>query len=519
MAAVRQLVASQLVFWVAVAGLCVYLLWPLRDTLRLGMDLAGGSYLTLEVKVDKAVEADLADKLQTIESKSKKAHRSLPSSKEITTNQLVLTYESMQVAQDMALFIRDELPELEQQVDGSVVRLSLSERRVKQIKEDAVVRNIGVLRTRLDPYGAAEITIAQQGERNIIVELPDRAKTAETKARIGKSAQLDFRLVDRTAGSREDLLLEYDGELPGDKEILVGKTRSSDQPAYYYLVPKYTDITGKYLKDARAGLGGDGGTEAVVNFTLNPEGAQKFYDLTSRNIGKLVAIVLDDVVISAGQIKSAIRESGSISGGFRDIQETRELALLLQSGSYVAPVTFEEERQVGPSLGYESIRKGIISCIVGLLLVLLFAMFYYGVAGMFAFITLLFNLLLILVGMSWLRATLTLPGIAGMVLTIGMAIDASILIYEQIKEELRKGVSLKNAVNIGFSGAMGVILDANITTFVTGLVLYNTGSGPIQGFAVTMMLGIVATLITGLFFLKSIFSFILNNFNVQKLGF
>jgi len=518
MAEVRQLMASQLIFWVAVAGLCVFLLWPLRDTLRLGMDLAGGSYLTLEVKVDKAVEADLIDKLQTIESKAKKANRAIPSAKEVVNNKIVLTYDSMQTAQDAALFIRDELPDLEQQIDGSVVRLSLPERRVKHIKEDAVVRNIGVLRTRLDPYGAAEITIAQQGERNIIVELPDRAKTAETKARIGKSAQLDFRLVERTAGSKEELLLEYDGELPGDKEILPGKTRG-DQPPYYYLVSKYTDITGKYLKDARAGLGGEGSTEAVVNFTFNPEGAQKFYDLTSRNIGKLVAIILDGIVISAGSIKSAIRDSGQISGGFRDLQETRELALLLQSGSYVAPVTFEEERQVGPSLGYESIRKGIISCIVGLLLVLLFSLFYYGVAGLFAFITLLFNLLLILVGMSWLRATLTLPGIAGMVLTIGMAIDASILIYEQIKEALQKGMPLKTAVNTGFSGAMGVILDANITTFVTGLVLYNTGSGPIQGFAVTMMLGIVATLITGLFFLRSIFSFILNNFNVQKLGF
>ncbi len=518
MVAARQIMASQLMFWVVVAGICTYFLWPLRDTLRLGMDLAGGTYLTLEVQTDKAIAADLIDIAQSLETKLKKAQHALPVSKEVVGNSLVLSYDSASQAQDTALFLKDAAPEFDPAVDGSAVRITLSDRRVQQIKEDAVTRNIGVLRTRLDPYGAAEIAIAQQGERNIIIELPDTAKTLETKARIGKSAQLDFRLVERSAGNKEDILIEYDGELPVDKEILPGKSRG-DQAPYYYLVSKYTDITGKYLKDARAGLGGDGGSEAVVNFTFNPDGAQKFYELTSRNIGRVVAIILDGIVISAGQIKSAIRESGSISGGFRDIKETRELALLLQSGSYVAPVTFEEERQIGPSLGYESIRSGLVSCLVGLLLVLIFSIFYYGVAGLFAFVTLLFNLLLILVGMSWLRATLTLPGIAGMVLTIGMAIDASILIYEQIKEELKKGVALKNAVNTGFSGAMEVILDANITTFVTGLVLYHTGSGPIQGFAVTMMLGIVATLITGLFFLKSIFSFVLANFNVQKLGF
>lgn len=518
MAAARQMMASQLTMWVVVAGISMYMLWPLRDTLRLGMDLAGGTYLTLEVQTDKAIAADLMDLAQSIEAKLKKAQKSVPSSKEVSKSSLLLTYESASQAQEIALFIKDASPELDPIVAGNVIRISLSDARVQQIKEDAVTRNIGVLRTRLDPYGAAEIAIAQQGEQNIIVELPDVAKTLETKARIGKSAQLDFRLVERSGSTQEDILIEYDGELPVDKEILPGKTRGDQQP-YFYLVSKFTDVTGKYLKDARAGLGGDSGAEAVVNFTFNPEGAQKFYDLTSRNIGRIVAIILDGIVISAGQIKSAIRESGSISGGFRDIKEARELALLLQSGAYVAPVTFEEERQIGPSLGYESIRSGLVSCLVGLLLVLLFSLYYYGLAGLFAFVTLLFNLLLILLGMSWLRATLTLPGIAGMVLTIGMAIDASILIYEQIKEELKKGVSLKNAVNTGFSGAMSVILDANITTFVTGLVLYHTGSGPIQGFAVTMMLGIVATLLTGLFFLKSIFSFILSNFSVQKLGF
>jgi preprotein translocase subunit SecD len=190
---------------------------------------------------------------------------------------------------------------------------------------------------------------------------------------------------------------------------------------------------------------------------------------------------------------------------------------LLKSGSFVAPVTFENEKQIGPLLGAESIHKGFISCLIGLGALLVFSIWYYSLCGLFAFITLLMNLLMILLGLSWLQATLTLPGIAGMVLTVGMAIDASILIYERIKEELRLGLTVKRAVAAGFSDARRVILDANITTLITGLVLYKFGTGPIQGFAVTLVLGIVATLLTGLFFLRSIFNIVLNVFDIKTL--
>jgi len=225
---------------------------------------------------------------------------------------------------------------------------------------------------------------------------------------------------------------------------------------------------------------------------------------------------LDSEVISAPRIESAIRGSGEITGNFTT-DSARTLALLLKSGSFVAPVTFEEERQIGPSLGQESIRQGLTSCLIGLGLLLFFSLFYYNLSGFFAFFALVYNLILVLLGISWLKATLTLPGIAGMVLTVGMAIDASILIFERIKEELSQGVALKKAVELGFSGAMKVILDANITTFIVGIVLYRFGVGPIQGFAVTMMLGIIATLVTTLFFLRSLFKFMLNNFDIQKL--
>jgi preprotein translocase subunit SecD len=517
MANVRSVFLSQLGAWLLVAAVAVYFLYPLRNSIRLGMDLAGGTYLTLEVQTEKAIEEELVERLQNIEKKLKSDHKPTPQSKKIVGNSIELTYDTPQTAQDVALALRDELKDLTSAQSGNVVTLTLPEKIARQIEDDAVTRNITILRTRLDPYGASEIPIARQGKKRIIVELSDTENTLEAKSRIGKSAKLDFRLVDKIGSTPEDILYEFDSELPSDKVILMGKTKQPGQTPTYYLVQKYADITGKFLKTAQPSLGGESGMEPAVSFQLNAEGANRFYELTSKNIGRTVAIVLDDVVISAGQIKSAIRDTGQISGSFKNSMETKELAQLLQSGAYVAPVTFEEERQIGPSLGQESINKGLLSCLIGFALIFVFSIYYYSLSGFFAFLALMFNVLLILLGLSWLRATLTLPGIAGIVLTVGMAIDASILIYEQIKESLKKGDSVRQAVNHGFSDAMVVILDGNITTFIIGVVLYYTGTGPIQGFAVTMMIGIIATLITGLFFLRSLFKFMLDNFSIQKL--
>jgi len=282
-------------------------------------------------------------------------------------------------------------------------------------------------------------------------------------------------------------------------------------------VQKFAKVTGNMLTDARPAIGGRSGGEAVVQFSFNDEGADKFYELTSKNIGRQLAIVLDNEVISAPNVESAIRGTGSITGKFSG-NEAKKLASLLKSGSFAAPVTFEEERQIGPTLGAQSIKSGLLSCLGGFIIVLLFSLYYYRWCGLLASLALLYNMIFILVGLAWMRATLTLPGIAGMTLTIGMAVDASILVFERIKDELSKGSGIKNAVDNGFSGAMSVILDGNITTFISGMVLYHMGSGPIQGFAVTLMLGIIATLIATLFFLRSFFKFILNNFSIQKLS-
>lgn len=520
-ASARNLVLSSFTFWIVLVAVGLYFIIPIRQKIKFGIDLVGGTYITLEVQTDKAIEAELAEIMQSIPARLKAAQIAAPTGKVLEKNEIVLTFDSAGAAQSAASYLQSDIRRGEGKVfdvstNNNVVRLKLTQHRMDTIKKDAVRSNIEVLRTRLDTMSVAEITIAAQGERNIIVELPDVSDPQQAKAMIGKAAKLEFKLVERTGSTPEDLLYELDGNLPADKEILPGREEGG-RPEAYYLVNKYSDIHGGLLKDARAGLGGQTGAEAVVKFKFGSEGAEKFYQLTKKNIGKRLAVALDGVIIVAPSIRSEIRDSGEITG-MRSTQEAHDLSLMLKSGAFVAPVTFEEERQIGPSLGAESIRQAMISLLVGMGLLFIFSIFYYKISGLLAFLALIYNLLLILVGMAWLRATLTLPGIAGMVLTVGMAIDASILIYERIREELAAGVTPKKAVNSGFSNAMTVILDANITTFIVGVVLYYFGTGPIQGFAVTMMLGIISTLITGLFFLRALFNFVLDLFNVQKLS-
>jgi len=511
----RRMLFSGLIFWAVVAGLCIYSVLPLDKKLKRGIDLVGGSYLTLEVQTEKAVESELMGIAQRISERLKKADKPLPKTKEFKNEEAVLSFHDINEAQAALPLIKNER-DVKISVDDKKVILRFTEKKAKKIKSDSISTNIEVFRTRLaTEMSAAEITIAPEGERNIIIELPGVTDRMKARTMIGKPAVLEFKLVERSASSEDEILYEYDGEIPDDMEVL--PEYKKDKPTKYHLVPKYTDLTGKLLRDARSSVGGSLGMSHVVNFRFSSEGGDKFYELTSRNFKRSVAIVLDNVVLTAPQINSAIRSEGYIEGGDLDSDSAKELAMLLRSGALVAPVTIEGEQQIGPTLGSEYIRQGLISCLVGLGLLLIFSIFYYSLSGLFAFIALMFNLCLVLFGLHATGSVLTLPGIAGMVLTVGMAIDASILIYERIKDGLREGLSIKNAVNTGFSNAMVVILDANITTFIVGVVLYKFGTGPLQGFAVTMMLGIISTLITGLLFLRSIFNFVLDNFRVQKL--
>lgn len=515
----RRRLFSGLSFWLLFVGVLVYFMLPLRQKERwkqhLGIDLIGGSYLTLEVQTDEAVNSALLGFLQGIPQKLKTARKVLPKSKRVEEGKIVLTFDDLNAAQSAAMTLKNER-DMKVSAVGNQVSMNFTKGKEERVKAEAVQMNIEVFRMRLaNLRRVAEITIASQGEKNIIIELPGVTDPMQARALIGKPAILEFKLVERSGATPGDIKFEYDGEIPDDMEILPGKV-NEDGSRKHYLVPRYTDITGKLLRDARSGTGGIIGIQHLISFKFSSEGGDRFYDLTSRNFGRSLAVVLDGEVITAPRIDAAIRTEGQISGHFSS-EEAKELAMLLRSGGLTAPVTIEGDSQIGATLGADSIRQGLISCLVGLGLLLIFSIFYYSLSGLFAFIALMYNLCLVLFGLYAIGAVLTLPGIAGMVLTIGMAIDASILIYERIKDGLAAGLSIKNAVNTGFSTAMVVILDANITTFIVGVVLYKFGTGPLQGFAVTMMLGIISTLVTGLFFLRALFNFLLDNFNVQKL--
>ncbi|MBN1549690.1 protein translocase subunit SecD [Candidatus Babeliales bacterium] len=519
----KRLFFSGFSAWILAALLGGYYLAPVfipgaqSKPLKFGIDLVGGTYISLEVDTDKAVEDMLYEHITTIRNELKHARLPLPDSSKVTNKQIIMTFDSDADARDVSGFLRDELTDIRGKQDGASIVFTLSKGQEARIRKSAIDSNITVLQNRMNKFAVSEVTVAAQGDRNIIVELPNVDDPERAKAMIGKAALLEFKLVEEEAYDMDALLDKYDGEIPDGMMVVPGKVkRGYESERAFYLVQRHTDVTGRLLRDAYPKVVDVKGWG--IAFEFSTEGGRRFHDLTSKNIGRRLGIIIDNEMISAPQIQDAIRSSGSISGNFTQ-EQAKELADLLKSGAYVAPVSFGEERQVGPSLGAEAIRMGTLACLLGLLLLFLFSVFYYRLPGIFAFGTLLYNLLLILLILSWFGGTLTLPGIAGLVLTLGMAIDSSILIYERIREELAVGAPLGRAVDHGFSGALAVILDANITTFIMGVVLFKFGTGPVQGFAITLMIGILTTLVTGLFFLRSIFSFVVKRIGVQTLKF
>jgi len=518
----RPSLSIQLLLWLSVTVAGVYLGLNLKKYINYGIDLVGGTYLTLDVQLEKAVENELVVYMQEVRNRLKKENKELPGEPFVKGEQGILTFSS-EAAATVALQAIGESKELgiRSSQEGAALKFEFMPSILIRIKKEAIESNIATLHSRLDPFGAGEIAIVPQGERRIIVELPNVDDPIKAKARIGKSALLEIKPVIAEGRSEQDITEQQGGSLPEGTIVVKDRPSMSGAPVYY-LVPQYAELTGNQLKQSNYRMNsGDiltRSTPHLVCLEFKPEGAAKFGELTRQYVGGKLALILDGEVLSAPSVHEEIPSgSAQISGNFTQ-ESAKEMVNMLRSGAFVAPVKVIEERHIGPSLGQESIHRGLVSCGIGLLLLLLFSLFVYKVAGLFAFIVLLYNLVLILFGLALVpHATLTLPGIAGMVLTVGMAIDASILIYERIKEELAHGNSLKQAIKSGFSGATVVILDANITTFIVGFVLYKFGSPAIQGFALTLMIGIVSTLITGLILLKAIFAFVTDVFGIQRL--
>lgn len=514
--AIRRIFMSGFMGWLLFAALTItYFGFYGKNSLKFGIDLVGGSYITLEVQQDDVIKTELHDKIKSFESILEEANIELESKPTFHKNALNFIFASKKSAQEAEAAFRHEYRQLMYTVHDNVLEVTISAQYLSHLLSEAVDANIHILERRLNGLSVAEIHISKQSDRFIVVELPDVHDLDQAKKMIGQSAIMEFKIVEDSAASREELFDKYDHELPEGTMIIAGASRGGSK--MYYLVPDYATVSGKYFKNAKVDFGGEFKTDLCVHFEFDDEGGKRFHELTSRNIGKPLAIVLDGEIVQVAIINSAIGKAGLIQGNF-GAEEANTLAKLLKSGAFKAKVSFKEERQIGPTLGQESVNNGLRSCVIGLLLLLVFGIYFYRLSGFFAILALAYNLVLILLFMALVKATLTLPGIAGMILTVGMAVDASILIYEQIKDCLSRGLGVTQSVQEGFADAMMVILDANITTFIVAAVLFYFGTGPIQGFAVTMMIGIISTLITGLFFLKSIFKMYLTVFPVSKLS-
>lgn len=486
--------------------------------INLGIDLKGGTRLVLRVDVDKSVEVKLMDTARDIERYLRRARVSVPTKKAIIDGVLKLNFASPELAKSACDKILEGFAptEIEVKNNGSDVVISIVSGYRDKLKANSIDQAVSILRARLDTVDVRGLSVSKHGSHNVVVMLPgmSSADIVEIKQTIARSARLEFKIVEGHSSNKGKLLERFGGVLPPDKMLIPGKG-DEEGSGGWYLVSIFSDVSGKNISFANVSYDEFG--RPKIDFQMNSEGAREMRETTGRNIGRQLAIIMDGKVQSAPNIQSEIGKSGSITGSYSH-DEAMKVAALLKSGSLDAPLIIEQENRVGASLGHDSIVCGLRSCLISLVLLLIFAVFYYTLAGFLAFVALVYNILILLLFLSYFKATLTLPGIAGIVLTIGMAIDASILIYESIREALREGMVYRDAVKEGFKDAMEVILDSNITTFIAGVVLFWWGGPAVRGFAVTLMLGIISTIISGVFFLRSMFDFILDNTSVDKIS-
>lgn len=462
--------------------------------INLGLDLQGGSHLLLEVEtgvvIDERLEA-LVDSIRTELRKERIRYVGLGK----TGNGVAVTIKDAARAEQAYELVRALDSGFESNLtDAGVITMAMTEQALLERRIAAVEQSIEIVRRRIDETGVREPTIVRQGEDRILVQVPGLDDPERLKRLLGKTAKLTFHLLDDKASMAEALA----GRVPPGTMFLPSQNELDvmGQPRMY-LVKKRVMVGGDTLVDAQPGFD-QRTSEAIVSFRFDTVGARRFGDVTKQNVNKPFAIVLDGKVISAPVIREPILGgSGQISGGF-SVGEANDLSLLLRAGALPAPLTVLEERSVGPGLGADSIAAGKIASLIGLVGVIVFMAAYYGRFGLYADVALILNMVIIAALLSALQATLTLPGIAGIVLTIGMAVDANVLIFERIREEFKAGRGVMSAVDAGYKRAFVTIIDANVTTLIAATLLFAFGSGPVQGFAVTLAIGILSSMFTAI---------------------
>ncbi|MFZ6017403.1 MAG: protein translocase subunit SecD [Nitrospirota bacterium] len=492
----------------------------------LGLDLQGGLHLVFEVEGNKAVEITTERYASTL--------KDMLSKKKLTAdvNRDRLNITVSPSTQEIRKVVEDNYPTLTPVETGSRLVYKISDKEARRIKDGAADQALETIRNRIDQFGVSEPTIHRQGENEIVVQLPGVKDPRRAIDLIGKTAQLEFKLVDDEAqvasqipqsiepGEEENLLRQFAEKIPEGDEILFEKKVNRETGTVRkipILLKKHAVITGDLLSEARVNIDSRF-NEPYVSLSFNAVGAKLFEEITGANVKKRLAIILDNTIYSAPVIQEKISGGNAqITGNF-SMEEARDLSIVLRAGALPAPLKMLQNVTVGPSLGRDSIEAGKIAGIVGTIAVVVFMIFYYRLSGVIADFALFLNIILLLGAMASLNATLTLPGIAGIILAIGMAVDSNVLMFERIRDELRAGKTPRSAVDSGYHKAFWTIFDSHVTTLITAAVLFQFGTGPIKGFAVTLSLGVAINLFTALVGTKSIFDIINSRRELKRLS-
>jgi preprotein translocase subunit SecD len=525
----KKNLTARTVVIVATLLLCIYgiigfptskaaLMDNVAKNIRLGLDLKGGSHLVLEVQVQDAVKADADQTMVRLKEDLKKQNiqwtamdRNDPQTV-AEADRVDITIKGIPPTETSAFrgVVAEHYPTYElTAVSSSDYTMRLRPTELLTLKRETVQRTMDTIGNRIDQLGLAEKSVQQYGrsgaDYEILVQLPGVDDPARVKELIGTAAVLEIADVkDGPFGSRDALLAQHGGVLPLGTKPVKAKPRAGSEGEQWYLVNKVPVISGQEMRNARPGQ--DEFRKWETSFTLSPDGGRRFGRYTEANIGNRLAVVLDNQIVSVATIQSKIEDSGRITG-LGSEEEAVDLSRYLKSGSLPAGVRYNEERTVGPSLGSDSIHAGIVAGLVGLAAVIAVMLLYYMRAGVNAVLALILNTIVLLAALSYFHAVLTLPGIAGVILTIGMAVDSNVLIFERIREELRTGKSVVAAVDTGFNKAFITIVDTHVTTVVSCCFLFLFGEGPVKGFAVTLVIGLIANIFTAVFVSKTIFDY------------
>jgi preprotein translocase subunit SecD len=509
---------------VVIVGACLWATIPPDQKIRLGLDLKGGVHLDLRVNTDDALRLETTTTAEVLRDELEKT--AITGATVAATSPTQFQVSNVPPAQDAAF--RTAATAVQATFDrssaaGGTYTFTMKPNRQVTLREEAVTQAQQTIERRVNALGVSEPVVARQGGTSgerLLVQLPGVSDVARAKEIISSTALLELKLVEQgPSPTKEALLQASGGQVPPHLDMVPGveeaTTPGSAPTTVYYLVQKVPVITGRDLRNARPSL--DEYNRPAVGFSLNQEGARKFGKATGENVGRQLAIVLDGQIRSAPRIDSRITDEGIIHGSFTQ-QEAQDLSLVLRSGALPASLTYLYEGTIGPSLGQDSIRKGVLASALGLVMVMAFLLFYYRLSGVNALVALMFNLIILLGAMAYIGAAMTLPGIAGFILTMGMGVDSNVLIFERIKEELAAQRGVRASINAGFSRVFLTLIDTHLAALIGAAFLFQFGTGPIQGFATTLFFGLVSNLFTSTFVSKTLFEMVLAKRQVESLS-